>query len=122
MARFQPDSWSPNAMERKCLAQLDSAENWEQILKRQKPAESERLDWRPFGRIFLFNWVFFAVALAFLLVVVTAGVGGMESLSEFKWEISGFVVAGSVVTAAYATNLYRRSWNRRAMQLATQME
>lgn len=109
-------------MERKCLAQLDSAENWEQILKRQKPAESERLDWRPFGRIFLFNWVFFAVALAFLLVVVTAGVGGMESLSEFKWEISGFVVAGSVVTAAYATNLYRRSWNRRAMQLATQME
>lgn len=117
MARFRVEDWSPNAMERKCLAQLDSEQNWEQILKRPRPADSQLLDWRPFIKIFAFNLVFFSLVLTMLLVVASAGSMGIAAASELWRELAFFTAVASLGTALYTTHLYRRSWNRRAQQI-----
>jgi hypothetical protein len=112
--------WIPSALEAKCLQHLDVAENWTSILKQPRPDEAERLGWRPFRRIFFFNLVVFLVATTAVFVFVELGGGGPASnIAEDKVP-GGIVIAFvSVCLAAFVTNLYRRTWNRRAKILST---
>lgn len=116
MPRFNPNDWTPNSMERKCLVHLDSAENWERILKRTQPPEDERLSWRPFIKIFAINLIFFLFFVAIIMTVVAVGTLGIAGVREDIVLLTGFILVVSAITAAYTTHLYRRSWNRRAAQ------
>ena len=104
-------------MEKRCLEQLDSVENWEKFLKTSKPSETEFLNWRPFIKIFLFNVVFLGVIVMVLIAGVAVGTLGIETLKEDWPLILAFNLFVSIVAAIYTTNLYRRSWNRRAQKL-----
>ena len=103
--------WKPTFLESRCLQQLDVAENW-RILDREQPPIEEVLPWKPFVRIFWFNW------LVFGLLFVAIGVGFAVALDSSSLPtIASGAVAGVVLgglMAVGATNIYRRAWNRRA--------
>jgi hypothetical protein len=109
--------WQPNSLERTCLSHLDSPENWENILKRPIPPQTQILPWTPFLKIFAFNLLLFTVVLGALLTVILVGTSGPQSLSEDLPIFIGFVLTSASFVAAYSTHLYRRSWNRRAKSL-----
>jgi len=111
--------WIPSSLEKKCLGQLDHQDNW-RLLDRERPGEAEILPWKPFQRIFWFNFVLFGPVIAVLLVVVNSASGG-SFRDAFLLEnlIPGLVVLllSSVGMSLFAANLYRQSWNRRAKWL-----
>ena len=114
--RFQ--EWTPNSLEKKCLKDLDSPENWQNILKTPRPSSHERQSWRPFWRIYVINIALFLAVFAFLFGSLEIGFSGFDGLRE---DFAIFVVFVGVMAtgfAAYVTYLYRRSWNRRAKQLS----
>jgi hypothetical protein len=117
MPRRSPEDWSPNSLETQCLRHLDSTENWETVLKRPKPPESERLTYRPFVKIFFINILFFSLIITLLLTVVAIGTLGTAGLLEDLPLFIGFVATVTIIMAAYTTYLYRRSWNRRAQTI-----
>jgi hypothetical protein len=117
MPRRSPEDWSPNSLEAQCLRHLDSTENWETVLKRPKPPESERLTYRPFVKIFFINILFFSLIITLLLTVVAIGTLGTAGLLEDLPLFIGFVATVTIIMAAYTTYLYRRSWNRRAQTI-----
>lgn len=119
MFKSHPEDWSPNSLETQCLRHLDSTENWENVLKRPKPLESEHLSYRPFIKIFFINIVFFSTIVTVLLSVVAIGTLGISGLREDLPLFFGFVSTVTIIMAAYTTHLYRRSWNRRAKYLHT---
>lgn len=116
MRRTNLENWVPNSMEKKCLDQLDSSENWESFIKSPKPPESEHLSWRPFFKIFLFNLAFFSLIVTLLFGVIAAGTLGIGGLREDIVAFLALILTIAVATASYVTNLYRRTWNRRAAQ------
>jgi hypothetical protein len=108
----------PSSIELKCLRQLDHVENWE-ILKRERPSESEILHWRPFIRIFWFNFALLSTLLAMALFLVDWKSGA--SIEDIKGDgpFGAAVTVGIAgIMSIYVTHLYRRSWNRRAKFLA----
>ncbi len=109
--------WSPNPMERKCLEHLDASGSW-RILNYERPDEAEVLSWRPFGRIFAFNFVLFAAILALLFFVLelSSGVAPSDLREDLPFGLGGVLVL-SAALGVYATHLYRRSWNGRARSL-----
>lgn len=109
--------WQPNSLERTCLSHLDSPENWENILKRPIPPQTEILPWTPFLIIFGFNLLLFTVVLGALLSVILVGTSGPQALAEDLPILIGFILISATGVAAYSTHLYRRSWNRRAKSL-----
>lgn len=111
--------WQPNSLERTCLTHLDSPENWENILKRPIPPQTEILPWTPFLKIFGFNLLLFTVVLGALLSVILVGTSGPQALAEDLPILIGFILVSACGVAAYSTHLYRRSWNRRAKSLTS---
>ncbi|AIE84526.1 hypothetical protein [Fimbriimonas ginsengisoli] len=109
--------WHPSPLEVKCLSHLDSAAGWK-ILGRERPPETDLLPWSPFQRIFLINFVQFALVLTlvFFLVENASGVGFGEIREDLPYGLGGVVVLASLL-GAYVTYLYRRSWNKRARSL-----
>lgn len=109
--------WRPNQLERKCLEHLDAPGAWE-ILKAERPSEDEILSWRPFRRIFAFNFVLFGVLLTalFLGLEVASGTLPADIRQDLPWGLA--IVAGIAIGfGLYVTHLYRRSWNGRARSL-----
>ena len=112
-------SWNPLQLERRCLEQLDHADNW-RLLDREKPYEDEILPWKPFGRIFRFNLTVFAPVITVLIALISVGSG--TDLRELLQPDNlypglGFIAVTSLLMAWFAAGLYRRSWNRRARWL-----
>lgn len=111
--------WIPTPLERKCLSHLDEPANWA-ILRRDRPDERALLNWTPFWRIWLINFVQYVLILALLFV-------GLEStvVSRFSEVASDLPIGTATVVliasllAGYVTHLYRRSWNRRARFLSS---
>ena len=112
--------WSPNSLEKKCLQHLDSAENWINILKQVMPDKSEPQPWRPFWRILIINLVQFALVFSLVFVSLEIGFSGVAGLKEDLAFVIGAIAILTIIFASYVTNLYRRSWNRRARQYATE--
>lgn len=105
-------------MEKKCLRDLDSEENWTRILRQPRPDQTTKLDWKPFWRIYIINLVQFLLALTFIFFSLEVGLG--TGIAGFKEDFAiGMTSVGvfAISLAAYVTHLYRRSWNRRALRL-----
>ncbi len=117
MTKRRIEDWSPNSLEKKCLQHLDSAENWTQYLKHERPPNSEPQSWRPFWRIYIINIVQFLAVLAFLFGSLEIGFAGLSGLLEDLPVVLGLTVSIAAGFAAYVTYLYRRSWNRRAERI-----
>ncbi|MFZ4507225.1 MAG: hypothetical protein ACOYON_05960 [Fimbriimonas sp.] len=115
-------AWNPRQIERRCLEQLDEAENWK-LLNRPRPPESEVLSWQPFRRIFIFNVGVFGAVVALLLVVIgsASGMKASEALDPEN-SVPGAIVVlvGALTMGGLSAWLYRRSWNRRARWLLSQ--
>ena len=109
--------WTPNSLEAKCLRHLDSHAAWLDILKLERPPTSEPQSWRPFWRIFVMNLIQFIVVLTFLFGSLEVGFSGWAGLREDLPFFIGIVLIIAFGFAAYVTNLYRRSWNRRAAKI-----
>jgi hypothetical protein len=121
--RNKNTAWLPTPLERKCLAQLDVVENW-RILRRERPDNDELLSWTPFVPIFWFNLAVFAVAMSLALIGAAVGTGSeLRDLFQSDNLVPGalLVAVVSILMASVATALYRRSWNRRARWLQSQM-
>jgi hypothetical protein len=116
---FRIQNWSPNSLEKKCLEHLDSPENWLDILKVQQPAFDELQSWKPFWRIFIINITLFLIVFGFLFSSLEVGFGGFEGLLEDLSILLIVVAIMSTSFAAYVTYLYRRTWNRRAIQISS---
>lgn len=114
--------WSPNSLEKKCLQHLDSSENWIAILKQERPPNSQLLDWKPFWRIYIINIVQFTIVLTLVFGSLEIGFSGLSGLKEDRTILIGIVATMAIMFAAYVTNLYRRSWNRRARQMLLDAE
>jgi hypothetical protein len=97
--------------------QPNSPENWETILKRPIPPQTQILPWTPFLKIFALNLLLFTVVLGALLTVILVGTSGPQALSEDLPILIGFILISASFVATYSTHLYRRSWNRRAKSL-----
>jgi len=113
-------AWAPNSLEEKCLRHLDVPENW-RILRSQRPAETELLGWKPFLRIFVFNFVLFVVVLTalFFAVELSSGSGLADVREDLPYGLAG-VAAFAIALGFYVMHLYRRTWNRRARLLKRQ--
>jgi magnesium-transporting ATPase (P-type) len=106
--------WSPNSLEK----HLDSAENWTSILKQAKPDKSEAQPWRPFWRILIINLIQFSAVFSLVFVSLEIGFTGVAGLKEDLLFVLSAIAFLTLAFAMYVTNLYRRSWNRRAYQLS----
>jgi hypothetical protein len=104
-------------MEQKCLQHLDAPGSWE-MLRTSSPERSDILGWSPFRRVFGFNLALFAIVFAGIFfgleMSMEAGLAGIRE--DLPYGI-GLVLVLSVSMAAYVTNLYRRSWNKRANEI-----
>jgi len=109
-------------MELKCLQHLDAPNSWD-ILRTAKPSEDDVLAWRPFRRVFGFNWILFSVVFVSLFFILekSGGMGWADIREDMPYGLSlMFVLATGF--AAYVTYLYRRSWNNRARLIRRQFE
>ena len=113
--------WSPNSLEKKCLKHLDSAENWTRYLKHERPPSSEPQPWRPFWRIYLINIANFLAVFALMFGTLEIGFTGVAGLREDLPFLVGLVVVFAMLFAGYVTHLYRRSWNRRAARINSEL-
>ena len=109
--------WTPNSLEAKCLRHLDSQAAWKDILKLERPPTAEPQSWRPFWRIFVMNLAQFIVVLGLLLGSLEVATTGWAGLREDLPYFITIVLTIALGFAAYVTNLYRRSWNRRAAKI-----
>ncbi len=111
------DAWNPSSMESKCLQQLDATDNW-RMLNRERPLENEVLSWKPFYRIFGFNFVLFLLVLSVLLSLIAVS-SGFDARDLRENIITASATVGGIACAMslYVTSLYRRVWNRRAKLL-----
>ncbi len=104
-------------MEKTCLQHLDRIDNWK-ILRTERPEETQLLPWKPFLPIFFINIINFT--LIFALVFALIGFASKVGVQELREDLPGAVVLTIGISAAFAlyvTNLYRRTWNRRARWL-----
>jgi len=112
--------WIPSSMEETCLRQLDRPGSWS-WLRSEQPEQTDAITWRSVRRIFWFNFGLFITAIALVLTLLAHGSG--YTSDDFKEDLlSGlfltFLIAFGM--AVFATNLYRRAWNRRARFLRQQ--
>ncbi len=109
--------WIPSSMEQTCLRHLDSPGSWSR-LKSPEPDQTDPIPWVAIRRIFNFNVTLFGVAFSLLFTLLAAASG--YSRADFMEDLPpgvGVVILLSVLMAAFAANLYRRAWNRRAKYL-----
>jgi hypothetical protein len=116
MPRFSSETWTPSQIEAQCLRHLDSAENWDSILKLPQPPEVQDISYRPFYRVFGFNLVLFSVTLTGVLIGAAWGTLGPQDFSETIPWLVGLAILTAAGLSGYTCYLYRRSWNRRAKQ------
>ena len=115
--------WIPNSLEKKCLRDLDSRENWTNILKHERPDESQIQSWKPFRKIFAFNLVLFLGVLSLIFITLEFGQG--VRFNEFREDLLGgtiLVILTAASMALYVTHLYRRTWNRRAIAILNESQ
>jgi hypothetical protein len=114
--------WVPNSMEKTCLEHLDRVDNWK-LLRAERPEETVILPWKPFRRIFLYNVSLFVLIFAVLFTVI--GFGSRVGSEELKDDLLMGAVLTIVISslmALYVTGLYRRTWNKRARWLGSQVD
>lgn len=107
----------PSPMEQKCLQHLDAPGSWA-VLRTDKPDETDVLSWRPFRRVFAFNFVLFGIILTGIFLVLETKAGAR--LSDIEEDLPyglGAVALLAATLGLYVTHLYRRSWNGRARSL-----
>jgi len=110
-------AWFPTQLEQKCLRQLDAPGSW-QFLKVEPPEATDILRWRPFRRIFVFNFSLFALIMfVFFLLLERSVGGGVEGVQDDLPYGLGATFVLALALGFYSTHLYRRSWNRRARSL-----
>ena len=114
--------WIPSSIEQTCLRHLDASENWS-ILRTARPSETEKLSWRPFLPIFVINFTqyFFVLSVIFVLIEIAGGMG-MASINEDLPLGSVIVASIAVALGVYVTHLYRRTWNRRAIHIQSDVD
>jgi len=99
------------------LERLDAPGAWE-ILKAERPNEDEVLPWRPFRRIFVFNFILFGLLLTLLFFGLEVASSTLpEDIRQDAPAGLGVVAAMATGFGLYVTHLYRRSWNGRARSL-----
>ncbi len=105
-------------MERTCLRQLDDDAAW-QWLGEPRPDADRPIPWRPMRRIFNFNLLVFLPIFG-VLVALFGQMWYSDGTRPGILDILGLVTLAAALgtgMAAYATSVYRRSWNRRAASL-----
>ena len=109
--------WTPSPLEAKCLQHLDAPGSWE-ALRSATPDDSDVLSWRPFRRVFGFNFFLFLVVLLGLFFGLEKVMSTDPSDLQNDWPYGvGFSFGLAVLLGAYVTHLYRQSWNKRARQI-----
>ena len=107
-------------MEQKCLQHLDAPGSWK-VLRTSTPDRSDVLNWRPFRRVFGFNFMLFAIVFtAIFFALETTAEAGIAGIKEDLPYGIGAAIVLTVSMAAYVTHLYRRSWNKRAREIQRQ--
>jgi hypothetical protein len=109
--------WSPTSLESKCLQHLDAAGSWE-MLRAATPSVDDVLPWRPFRRVFGFNFgLFLAVFVGIFFVIEIPMATDAASIREdLPYGMAGALIL-TVLFSAFVMHLYRQSWNRRARHI-----
>lgn len=109
--------WAPSPLEVKCLQHLDAPGSWD-VLRTETPGESQVLTWKPFRRVFAFNFILFFVVLVglFLGIEHTMSTDPSDLRTDLPYGI-GFAFLFAILLGGYVMHLYRQSWNKRAMRL-----
>jgi hypothetical protein len=109
--------WAPSPLEVRCLEHLDAPGSWD-ALRTDTPRDSEILPWKPFRRVFAFNFGLFFVVLVGLFFGIehTMSTDPSDLKTDLPYGI-GFAFLLSVLLGSYVMHLYRQSWNKRAMQI-----
>ena len=82
------------------------------MLDRPMPGVEEELPWKPFRYIFFLNLVVFVAVFGPIAELLLA-LSGPVSVDWFFITLA-LSLLPALLMACFATNLYRRSWNRRA--------